>query len=224
MIFDDLTLLPGYPLQIQVQTSDGMSERCSCRFVGALSGRTILLSVPRIDGKSLRLRIGQQIVARTMIANGVGVFSAQVEAQIQEPYPLLYVSYPKEVGFKGIRGATRVELDLPLMAVNHSSLEPKQVRGRAVDVSVSGARIELDDTLGELGDRIELQAHVTLGNLSRDLQVQAVIRSRVARSTREQTQEAPVVYGVEFNETDEDRQLLLLAYVYSLIAHDKTPG
>jgi len=224
MTFDDLKLLPGYPLQIQVQTSAGMSERCPCRFVGAMPGRTLLLSVPRIEGKLLRLRAGQKIVARTMIANGVGVFSAQVEAQIQEPYPLLYLSYPKEVGFKGIRGATRVGLDLPLLAINHSSLEPREVRGRAVDISVSGARIELDDPLGELGDKLELQAGVTVSDVARDLRVQAVIRSRVERSTREQNREAPVVYGVEFNETDEDRRLLLMAYVFSLIAHDKTPG
>lgn len=224
MTFDDLKLLPGYPLQLQVQTSTGVSERYNCRFVGALPGRALLLSVPRANGRMLRLRPGQKIVARMMVANGVGVFTCAVEHQAQEPYPLLHLEYPEEVGFKGIRQATRVEVSLPVMVLNRTALEAVDVAGTFADISISGARLEVAQVLGDIGDKILVTARVEVAGIARDLQIEAVLRSRVERSTQEREQKVPVVYGVEFTDTDEERRLLLAAYVYSRIADDQLPS
>ena len=218
MTFDDLKLRPGYPLQVQVETSTGMSERYPCRFVGAMPGRALLLSVPRVNGRFLRLRPGQKVVARMMVANGVGV-----ESQATDPYPLLHLDYPEEVGFKGIRQSTRVEIALPVVVLNQSSLEASEVDARVVDISLSGARLELDRILGDIGDKVSITAQVEVAGLYRDLRLEAVIRSRVERSTQELKQNTPVVYGLEFVEADEDRRLLLAAYVYAKIAQDQLP-
>ena len=223
MTFDDLKLRPGYPLQVQVETSTGMSERYPCRFVGAMPGRALLLSVPRVNGRFLRLRPGQKVVARMMVANGVGVFTCSVESQTTEPYPLLHLDYPEEGGFKGIRQCTRVEIDLPVVVLNQSSLEASEVEARVVDISLSGARLELDRILGDIGDKVSITAQVEVAGLYRDLRLEAVIRSRVERSTQELEQNTPVVYGLEFIEADEDRRLLLAAYVYAKIAQDQLP-
>lgn len=223
MTFDDLKLLPGYPLQIQVETSTGMSERYPCRFVGAIPGRALLISVPRVNGRFLRLRPGQKVVARMMVANGVGVFTCSVESMAIDPYPLLHLDYPDEVGFKGIRQSTRVEVDLPVTVLNQSSLDAAEVAGRVVDVSLSGVRLELDQVLGEIGDKVSITAQVEVAGIYRDLLLEAVIRSRVERSTQELKQKTPVVYGLEFIEADEDRRLLLAAYVYAQIAQDQLP-
>lgn len=224
MKFDDLKLLPGYPLQLQVQSATGVSERYNCRYVGALPGKALLLSVPRANGRLLRLRPGQKVVARMMVANGVGVFSCSVESQVSEPYPLLHLDYPDEVGFKGIRQSTRIEVALPVAVVNQSSLEAAELEGKIADISLSGARLELAEVLGEMGDKLKLMASVSVAGIHRQLEVEAVIRSRVERSTQEREQKVPVVYGVEFTEQDENRRLLLAAYVYSRIADDQLPA
>lgn len=224
MKFDDLKLLPGYPLQIQFQGANGVSERYNCRYVGVLPGKALLLSVPRVKGRVLRLRPGQKLVARMVIATGVGVFSCSVASQVSEPYPLLHLDYPEEVGFKGIRQSTRVEVDLPVGIVNQSSLEEVKLEGRIADISLSGARLELAEVLGEMGDKLKLMASVTVAGTRHQLNVEAVIRSRVERSTQEREQKTPVVYGVEFTERDESRRLLLAAYVYSRIADDQLPA
>lgn len=224
MTFDDLKLLPGYPLQVQVQTSTGVSERYPCRYIGAVPGRALILSVPRVNGRFLRLRPGQSVVARMMVANGVGVFSCAVESQVNDPYPLLHLEYPEEVGFKGIRQSTRVEVNLPVSVLNHDSLEATLMEGSVADISLSGARLELAEVLGEMGDKIQLSARVTVAGISRDLKIEATIRSRVERSTQEREQKVPVVYGVEFIESDEEQRLLLAAYVFSRIADDQLPS
>lgn len=223
MTFDDLKLLPGYPLQVQVHSSTGAPERYACRYVGAVPGRAIMLTVPRLNGRFLRLRPGQKVVARMMVANGAGVFTCSVESQTSDPYPLLHLEYPEEVGFKGIRQATRVEVNLPVKILNHSSLEQTERDGTVADISISGARLELNELLGEMGDKIKLSARISVVGVRRELEVEAVIRSRVERSTQEREQNVPVVYGVEFVEQDEERRLLLAAYVYSRIADEQLP-
>ena len=108
MKFEELKLTYGYPLQLQTATLAGQAERFSCRLIGCLPGRSILLSVPKQAGKLIKFRVGQKIVVRLMIDNGIGVFAGIVESQTQDPYPILHLSYPDAVTFKGIRGATRV--------------------------------------------------------------------------------------------------------------------
>lgn len=223
MKFEDLKLDYGYPLQLQVENAAGQSERLSCRLIGCLPGRSIILSVPRRNGRLLRFRPGQKLIARMMVANGVGVFTCDVESQTGEPYPLLHVLYPDSVAFKGIRGATRVAVNLPVTVGNLSQLDEKEIAGVAADMSISGARLELEMPVGDIGDNIRMKAQVDIAGIEREMVVNGVIRSRVERSTQEYDQNLPAVYGVEFTETDEDLRLLLFAYVFSRIAHEQLP-
>lgn len=223
MKFEEFKLQPGYPLQIQISSSTGQPERWPCRFVGTVAKRSLLISVPRAQGRLLRLRPGQEVLVRMVVANGVGGFATRVEVQTAEPYPLVYLKYPDEISFKGVRGATRVTVNQPVVATNSSVLSQPQVRGKLADISVTGARLEMDQVLGEVGDRVLLQTQVDVAGLKRDLTIEAILRSRVERSTQERTQVMPVVYGIEFTDADEERRLLLYAYVFSQIADDYTP-
>jgi hypothetical protein len=220
MKFEELKLSPGYPLQIQVSDPTGQSDRWPCRFIGAVPGRSLMVSVPRANGRMLRLRPGQKILARMMVANGAGGFASVVEAQTADPYPLIYLSYPQDVSFKGVRGATRVGVEQSVMVTNASALSEIQVGGKLADISITGARLELDRVLGDIGDKILLQTQVDVAGIKRDLAIEAILRSRVERSTQERKQNLPVVYGIEFTDTDEERRLLLYAYVFSQIAND----
>lgn len=223
MTFDELKLLPGSPLQIQLSDSSGQPLRFASRYIGCIPGRSILLAVPRTEGRLARFRPGQKLLGRAMIDNGIGAFACVVASQASDPYPLLYLSYPKEVSYKSMRGATRVTINQPLTATNISALDDIKVKGKLADISITGARIELDQVLGENGDRIQLAFHVEVAGIERDLAIEAVIRSRVERSTQEREHNLPVVYGIEFTDADEERRLLLYAYVYGHIVHDQLP-
>lgn len=219
MKFEDLKLTYGYPLQLQTNSS-GQPERYSCRLVGCLPGRNIILTVPRAAGRYIRFRPGQKMVARLMVNNGVGIFTCVLENQTTDPYPMLFVSYPESVSFKGIRGATRVAVQAAVEITNHSAVEEPKVNGVIADISISGARLELADAVGDIGDRINISGVIDILGISRRLQVEAVIRSRVERSTQEVDENLPAIFGVEFTEKDEDRRLLLYSYVFSQIAKD----
>ena len=217
MKFEELKLTYGYPLQLQTATLAGQPERFSCRLIGCLPGRSILLSVPKQAGKLIKFRVGQKIVVRLMIDNGIGIFAGIVESQTQDPYPILHLSYPETVTFKGIRGATRVAVREKIEVTNISVESKIKASGFISDMSISGTRIELGDDIAEIGDTLELRAQVDIRDVKRDLILTGVIRSRVD-PTDNLGEGALVSYGLEFtNQTDEHR-LVMYAYVFNQMA------
>lgn len=222
MKFEDMKLVYGYPLQLQTSNSTGQPERFSCRLIGCLPGRSILLSVPKSAGKLVRFRPGQKVVARLMVDNGIGIFASAVEVQTADPYPILHISYPDNVSFKGIRGATRVAIDEPVKIINLTVISDQQVSGSVVDVSVTGARIEAISGLGEIGHKIQVTMSVAVANIVRDLTLDGIIRSR--GEVDAQHSGNSIAYGVEFVEPEEDKRLLLYAYVYAQIGSEEIIG
>ncbi len=222
MKFEDMNLTYGCPLQLQSSNSSGQPERFSCRLIGCLPGRSILLSVPKVGGKLIRFRTGQKVVTRLMVDNGIGIFASVVETQTADPYPILHIAYPENVSFKGIRSATRVAIEEPVAIVNLSTGDNKSTLGALVDISISGARVEVVGKIGEIGNMLQLNLKVNVAGIVRDLSVEAIIRSRVEPESRDANNTETITYGIQFTETDEDRRLLLYAYVYAQIGNEDT--
>lgn len=218
MKFEDLKLNYGYPLQIQTAGTAGQSERYSCRLIGCLPGRSILLSVPKLAGKLVRLKQGQKIIVRLMIDNGIGVFASQVEIQTLEPYPILHIIYPETITFKGIRGATRVGVEQNILVENISDTSQLPTQGLIVDISVTGARVELVAPIGKIGDEIELVSSVMIQEVQRDFKIRAIIRSQVETLEDSKLGGLTTSYGLEFIEKEEEKRLIMYAFVYSQMA------
>ena len=217
MKFEELKLTYGYPLQLQTAAVAGQAERFSCRLIGCLPGRSILLSVPKQAGKLVKFRVGQKIVVRLMIDNGIGIFAGIVESQTQDPYPILHLSYPDAVTFKGIRGATRVAVREKIEVTNISMESKITASGFIADMSISGTRIELGDDIAEIGDTLELRAQVNIRDIKRDLILNGVIRSRVD-PTDNLGEGALVSYGLEFVDQPDEYRLVMYAYVFNQMA------
>ena len=199
---------------MQTAAVAGQAERFSCRLIGCLPGRSILLSVPKQAGKLVKFRVGQKIVVRLMIDNGIGIFAGIVESQTQDPYPILHLSYPDAVTFKGIRGATRVAVREKIEVTNISMESKIKASGFIADMSISGTRIELGDDIAEIGDMLELRAQVNIRDVRRDLILNGVIRSRVD-PTDNLGEGVLVSYGLEFVSQPDEHRLVMFAYVFN---------
>jgi len=218
MRFEELKLTYGYPLQLQTTNAAGQPERYSCRLIGCLPGRSILISVPKASGRLMRFRTGQKVVVRFMADNGIGVFISLVDVQTTDPYPILHISYPDNVTFKGIRSATRVPVGLTAHLRNRTHPERAAVSGQIADMSITGARLDMDANVGELGDFLELEVQVDINGIRRQLQLVGIIRSRVdGGSTEEQEALGMQSYGLEFVELNEEQRLVLYAFVFGQI-------
>jgi hypothetical protein len=217
MRFEELKLAYGYPLQLQTTSLSGQPERFSCRLIGCLPGRSILLSVPKQAGRLVKFRPGQKIVVRMMVDNGIGIFAGIVEIQTQEPYPILHLSYPESVTFKGIRNATRVAVREKIEITNASMELRPTTSGFISDISISGARIELNDDIAEIGDVLELRAQVDIRGIQRELLLLGAIRSRVD-PTDNLDDGVLVSYGLEFLEQPDDERFIMYTYVFNHMA------
>jgi Flagellar protein YcgR/PilZ domain len=224
MKFEDMKLIYGYPLQLQSSNLAGQPERFSCRLIGCLPGRSILLSVPKMAGKLVKFRAGQKLVARLMVDNGIGMFASVVETQTLDPYPILHIGYPDNVSFKGIRGATRVAIDQPVEVINLTSVDGTKIVGNVVDISVTGARIEAAAGLGDIGSTLQLKLNVNVAGIVRELFLEAIIRSRVDADPQNIDVNGTIAYGMQFIEPEEDKRLLLYAYVYAQIGSEEIIG
>jgi len=223
MKFEELKLAYGYPFQLQTSNLPGQFERFSSRLIGCLPGRSLLLSVPKQSGKLVRFRSGQKIVVRFMIDNGIGIFACIVESLTLDPYPILHLSYPDSVTFKGIRNATRVAVH-ERVAVSNISVEPKSDTGGVIsDISISGARIELENEIAEVDDILEIIAVVDVREIKRELVLVAGVRSKVD-SSNNQLGDTAISYGLEFMQQDEEQRLLLYAYVFNQMALQDNPA
>ncbi|HTF97703.1 MAG TPA: flagellar brake protein [Cellvibrio sp.] len=220
MKFEELKLAYGYPLQLQTTNLSGQPERFSCRLIGCLPGRSLLLSVPKQSGKLVKFKSGQKIVVRLMIDNGIGIFAGIVESQTTEPYPILHLSYPDSVAFKGIRSATRVVVHESIDVLNVSLESRPATTGVLSDISISGARIEVNDEIAEIGDQLEMRAKVDIRELKRELILLGVVRSRVEPSESQQNIMS-ISYGLEFKSQPEEQRLLMYAYVFNQMAHQE---
>ena len=222
MKFETLKLDPGCQIQLQLTGDISNTHKYNSRFFGCISGKSILISMPRAPQGAPRLRAGQKLTVRLMIDNGIGVFAATIEHSTMTPYPMLYLSYPNSVGFKEVRGATRINVDHAVSATNVSELDEPFSEGIVADISTSGARLELSSAIGRVGDHLEILTDVNIGRLMRTLRVKAVIRSRIERSTKEIDHNLPAVYGIEFVELDDEAMLVLYGYVYGHMVTSQT--
>lgn len=217
MKFEDLKLAYGYPLQLQTTSLSGQPERFSCRLIGCLPGRSLLLSVPKLAGKLVRFRAGQKIVVRLMIDNGIGIFAGVVETQTMDPYPILHLSFPESVTFKGIRSATRVAVQERVEILSAHGDNVQSTPGFISDISINGCRIELGADIAELGDSLTLKTEVDIRGVKRLLLLKGIVRSRVD-ATDNVDEGALVSYGIEFSDQSDDERLVMYAYVFSHMA------
>lgn len=217
MKFEEFKLPYGYPLALEGASAGGEPFKYASKLVGCLLDDVLVVTLPRA-AKASTLRAGQKILIKVMAGNGVLAFASVIEQVIAQPRALVFLTYPTKLNFKEIRGATRIELRMPIQVTSVMGLETTQASGILSDLSLSGARVELSQPVGGVGDQMTITADVKIAHLSGLLVLPAVIRSRIERSTREEEAEFPAIYGVEFTQMPDEQNLLLYAYVYYHLA------
>jgi hypothetical protein len=178
-----------------------------CELVGCLQEECLLIGPIGSDGVMPRMVEGQRVVMRVKLAGGIALFPTTVLFVSEIPVIMIYLDYPRDIKFKPVRGAFRVDVTLPVLAANLTDKRISGVAGKIVDISVSGARLEMFEELGGPGHDIEIKGKFQVGNIQRTLQISAVIRTRAAGEGR-------FVYGVEFRHEDEDKQVVLLGFTF----------
>ncbi|MEY4589360.1 MAG: hypothetical protein RL497_1436 [Pseudomonadota bacterium] len=207
--FSELDISFGHELFL-IPDLNNKQQLFECVLVGCIADASLMVSAPA-SGLFPRIACGQPVLVRIRLSSGVALFPSTVLFISETPTLIVYLDYPRDIKFKRVRAA-RVFVALPIVAANLTHAAISAVSGNIVDVSTSGARIETQEVLGNLGDLVEINGRFQVGGIARILTIQCVIRS-------EKTDKS---YGVEFFEQSEDKLLVLLGFIFQALAFNPT--
>jgi c-di-GMP-binding flagellar brake protein YcgR len=146
-----------------------------------------------------------------MLAGGIALFPSTVLFVGEVPAILVFLDYPRDIKFKQVRGALRVDVTLPVLASNTIDQRFTAVPGKIVDLSVTGARLHMFEELGDVGHEVEVKGKFQIENVQRLLQIRALIRTRSVKG-------GVFAYGIEFSGGDEDNLIVLMGFTFHAIA------
>lgn len=211
--FASLQLAPG--AQVKLTTGDPAQPPVKARYVGCLAPQFLLVAVPPKAVGPI-LRTGVKLAVSAFTPTGIANFSSSVEAAVSQPFALVHLRYPAALAVRSVRQAPRVAVELPLQVINLEAVADRQVaEGQLLDLSVRGARFGMTREIGQIGDEISMRLKLAFDDISRDIALAARIRARpVADGV---SGNFPQVYGVEFSALEEEKRILLHAFVLNLL-------
>lgn len=215
MMHMDLKLQVGEPLQLQPRDGEG-GRRMQVKVIGYLPGRSLLVTTPRVKDKVMIIREGQPFVARVMIGNRIVGFATTVLRSCAVPYPYLHLSYPEEMEQITVRKAQRVRVKL-FASVKTSDPEFQSEKPQPVtviDISTSGAQVISAEPVGEVGDRLQLNCLIKVGDTEKLLGIPTLLRNV---HLEDEGGAESYSHGLEFELTDQQDIFALHGFVYEQI-------
>lgn len=205
-----LEILIGDSLQLQF-VADENKRRHYSRVIGYLQGHSVLITTPRVEGNVMFVRDNQVVIVRMMTGNQVYGFTTQILSTSLKPYPYLHLAYPKSMEHITVRKAERINTRLIGTAEPETSNDAEPISHSVViiDMSTSGAMIEVKKPIGDLGDIITLSTKIEVGGKEEYIAIPCSIRNVIHKDT-----DSYYKHGLEFQLLEQKDHFVLYGYVY----------
>lgn len=207
MRVEELGLTFGDTLQVQI--GDNLEQRYPVKFIGINPASSIIISAP-ITGKDkvFFVREGQNVTLRFVVKNVVSGFSTQVILTRGQPYPYLHLKIPEEVQTVEVRKEVRVETDINATVINKTRGSPA-LTCSILNLSCSGGRVESNTQLALMNDHLNLTMPLVIHDIERLVTAECVVTY-----IKDVDDEGKYIYGVNFEEIDDDDSLILRGFIY----------
>ena len=173
---DEIGVPFGLNLQVEVIAT---KERYNVKVIGCLPNKTLIVSAPRVDGKSIWLRETSIIKVRFMMGTKVCAFSSKVEKACREPAAYLHLAYPEVVEASTVRSAARLDTNLitSVEPIAENSVLDKKVAAKMINISVGGGRFTSKHDLGSIGEVCRVALHLNVEGFDEAFKVNCELRS-----------------------------------------------
>ena len=205
--FAELKLLPGAAMRVALPGAGDKQAAVQGKYVGSDAPRAIVAAAQ----VNADFRVGVKVAVSMTSPTGIVTFASQIEAVGTAPFPHVFLLYPKTVNLRNVRAAVRVNVGVEAQVANfsaddHLEMQPAQI----VDISVRGLKLASATALGDIGDELVIHMYITLEDIVRDITLTGIIRTRTTVANGENC-------GVEFTQLDENKRVLLYAYVFNMV-------
>lgn len=171
-----LKILVGDILQLQKVGAD-VGERYTSTVIGFVPGKSLLVTTPVVNNKSVLIREGQQFAVRMLQGSYIQGFVSKVLHNALVPYPYIHLSFPQEVEYIEIRNAERVDTNIPALARN-VKLPDERDNWKSLsikDISSSGAKLESMSRIGEKDDELLLRFKLNICSQEKEMELKTRI-------------------------------------------------
>ena len=221
--FEAAQLHVGERLQLEL-VADGLRNHYYTTLIGFVPGHSVLIRTPLVQNLPIPVREGADVLVRAFSGRHAFTLQSRIDRVCRSPYPYMHLAYPAQVQQTLIRGALRVRVALPGTAsslTNQADALPRAVV--LSDLSVSGAQLEAEQSLGEPGEKFGLAFKFVVqpNNYEVRLTISAQVQS-VRKVRKGKGPEELFSHGVHFNKLHGTEGLLLQSYVQQVLLSDRS--
>jgi hypothetical protein len=213
---EQIKLNIGDSIQLQFQ-SDTDNSRCVVTLIGYLVDEGIIVTTPILHGSIMLVREGQIFVVRMFSGKSAYAFSAVTKRVTNNPFPHLFLSYPKEVRGLVVRGSTRARANIICHATPDGGTGIACI---ARDISIGGSLIASKTKVGDVGHKLSLKMRVKVNEAEHMLTLSCTIRS-VNNSRPSDDGVITILHGLSFENVTPQDALVISALLYQNMMSEK---
>ena len=174
--FEEMDLHVGDRLQL-VSILDEKKVISYSNLIGFDANNGVFTKLPQANGNEIPLHVGQQLDVVIFSGDSIYNFSCSVDEIYLGIHQFVALSFPQKIHATRLRRHPRARVDLP---VSVHSIMSGQVDAIASDLSISGALLECENKLGEVGQDIELTITIKAKATRREITIvnKATIRNK----------------------------------------------
>lgn len=221
--FEAAQLHVGERLQLEL-AADGARNQYYTTLIGFVPGHGLLVRTPLIQNLPVPVPEGATVLVRAFSGRHAYTLESRIDRVCRSPYPYMHLAYPARVQQTLIRGALRVRVALPgVVSASGGAGDDEPLAVALSDLSVSGAQLESEASLGEAGRNFGLAFKFVVQpnnyevKLTTSAQVQSVRKVRKGKGPEELFS-----HGVRFNKLHATEGLLLQSYVQQVLLSDRS--
>lgn len=198
----------GTSIQLEL-LANHQHQKAQVHLIGYEPGKSLLVSMPRVDGEPMPLLLNDDVAVRYLHGNAVHAFETAVSRICKDPFPYLHLLFPRSIESVKVRSAERVSIRLEGEA--HTGEDANVVPIELLDLSIGGARITSPRDLGDVNEQFTLRFGLTFAGLTESMGIPVTIRSNTRKSQDEYQ------FGVSFVELDEQQRVFLQGCIYETL-------
>lgn len=206
--FEDMGLRVGLALSMRARDPALAQTRHQVDYIGALRGKSFLITLPVLHNKGLWMQSGQDYVFHVIEGMYVYAFTSRVLRARNSPFPYVHFAYPDKIEARQVRKSYRVQMHLPVSLAGADGPCEKVI---LLNLSMTGALVEAPLQAWQADETLTFILPISMEEASCELALHATVRSREDKGQRAH-------YGLEFASLAQQDALLLHYFIDHTLA------
>jgi c-di-GMP-binding flagellar brake protein YcgR len=205
----DMHLTIGALVGVRSQPGSGAPMH-PCRIIGFAPNHALFVTPPLQDGRTLPLRLGENIEIVAIASHAVFRFVCTVEAVCRAPFDYVVLSKPGVIRRLRERKSIRVHAHLAVRFGIGETGDSYDGLGLAKSISALGMSLAASWTLGAVGERLRIAFSLKSAEMQTEIETTAVIRNVQKGSAPGE----PSTHGLELDQLDAAQQMAMKVFVF----------